>query len=300
MMASKPSPSKTQHEENAMIIVTGANGQLGRAIVQKLVQRVPVSQVGASVRDPEKASDLAALGVRVRRGDFDDPASLADAFEGATQVLIVSVNSFGEAAAEQHRVAINTAKAAGAQRIVYTSHMAESVRTMGGHADTEAALQECGVAYTALRNGYYATSARWLLGDALATGDLAAPEDGPIAYTAHPDLAAAAAIALTGEEFDGVTPALTGPEALDLAGVAALASEISGHPIRRVMVPEAEYRAAQITKGVPEPMVDILLGFFAASRQGQFAPADPTLARLLGRPAMPLWDVLKAALSPAG
>ncbi len=234
-----------------MIIVTGANGHLGRAVVERLLELVPAEQIGVSVRDPEKASALAALGVRVRRGEFDDPASLADAFEGVSWVLIVSVNSFGEAAARQHRMAINAAKAAGAQRIVYTSHMAAS-------------------------------------------------EDGPIAYTAHSDLAAAAAIALTGEELDGVTPALTGFETFDLASVAALASELTGRPIRRVVVPDSEYRAIQAAKGVPDPMADILLDFFAASRQGQFAPADPTLARLLGRPATPLRDVLKAALSPTG
>ncbi len=283
-----------------MIIVTGANGHLGRAVVERLLELVPAEQIGVSVRDPEKARELEAQGVRVRRGDFDDPVSLAHAFEEASRVLIVSVNSMGEAAVRQHRTAIDAAKAAGAQRIVYTSHMAAPVRTMGGHAATEAALRECGVVYTALRNGYYATPARWLLGDALTTGELAAPEDGPIAYTAHPDLAAAAAIALTGEEFDGVTPALTGPETFDLAGVAALASELSGRPIRRVVVPDSEYRAIQVAKGVPDPMADILLDFFAASRQGRFAPADPTLARLLGRPATPLRDVLKAAISPAG
>ena len=283
-----------------MIIVTGANGHLGRAVVERLLELVPAEQIGVSVRDPEKARELEARGVRVRRGDFEDPSSLADAFEGASRVLLISVNSFGEAAARQHRTAIDAAKAAGAQRIVYTSHMAAQVRTMGGHAATEADLRECGVAYTALRNGYYATSARWLLGDAVVTGDLAAPEDGPIAYTAHPDLAAAAALALTRDELDGITPALTGPEPLDLAGVAALASELSGRPIRRVIVPDSQYRAAQIAKGVPEPMADILLEFFAASRQGQFAPVDPTLARLLGRPATPLRDVLKPALSPAG
>lgn len=224
--------------------------------------------------------------------------SLPYVFEGATQVLIVSVNSFGEAAVRQHRTAIDAAKAAGAQRIVYTSHMAAPFPPMGDHAATEAALRDCGVAYTALRNGYYATSALWLLGDALTTGELAAPEDGPIAYTAHPDLAAAAAIALAREEFDGVTPALTGPETFDLAGVAALASKLSGRPIRRIIVPDAEYRAIQAAKGVPEPLADILLDFFAASRQGRFAPADPTLASLLGQPATPLRDVLKAALSP--
>ena len=109
-----------------MIIITGANGQLGHAIVRKLLERVPAAEVGISVRDPGKADDLAALGVRVRRGDFADPGSLGHAFEGAAQVLIVSSNaaSYGGDTLAQHRAAIAAARGAGARRIVYTSHMA--------------------------------------------------------------------------------------------------------------------------------------------------------------------------------
>src|ERR1039458_663332 len=65
-----------------LIIVTGANGQLGRAIVEQLLGRIPAEQIGVSVRDPEKAQGRAEQGVRVRRGDFADAASLAHAFEG--------------------------------------------------------------------------------------------------------------------------------------------------------------------------------------------------------------------------
>ncbi len=161
-----------------MIIVTGATGQLGRAIVESLVERVPASQVGASVRDPAKASALAALGVRVRRGDFDDPASLAHAFEGATQVLIVSSNAsaYGGDPLAQHRSAIEAARAAGARRIVYTSHMAASSASlfppMLDHVATEEMLRESGLAWTALRNGFYASSGMMFIGDALKTGAL--------------------------------------------------------------------------------------------------------------------------------
>jgi NAD(P)H dehydrogenase (quinone) len=137
-----------------------------------------------------------------------------------------------------------------------------------------------------------------LLGDALETGELAAPEDGPVSWTAHADLAEAAAVALTEESLDGVTPGLTGSEAIDLAGVAAIASELTGCPIRRVVVPDGKYRAGLVARGVPAPAADMLLGLFAASRQGQFARVDPTLARLIGRPPTPLRDVLKVAISP--
>jgi uncharacterized protein YbjT (DUF2867 family) len=156
------------------------------------------------------------------------------------------------------------------------------------------------VAFTSLRNGFYATTALQLLGDALETGELAAPEDGPVAWTAHPDLAEAAALALAGESLDGVTPALTASEATDLDGVAAIASELTGRPIRRVVVPDAEYRAGLVARGVPEPAAGMLLGLFAASRHGEFARVDPALSRLIGRPPMTLRDVMRAAISPAG
>ncbi|MFG1709814.1 SDR family oxidoreductase [Nonomuraea sp. M3C6] len=287
-----------------MIIITGANGLLGRGTVEQLLVRVPAEQIAVSVRDPEKARGLQEQGIRVRRGDFTDPASLAHAFEGASQVLIVSANATGEEAVGQHLTAIEAAKTAGARRILYTSHMgvnpSSSFPPMRDHAATEAALRECGLPYTSLRNGFYASTTLMLLGAALKTGELAVPQDGPVSWTAHADLAEAAATALAKDGFDGPTPALTGSEAIDLAEVAEIASQLTGRPIRRVVVPDDEYRAGLVAHGVPEAQADMLLGMFAASRQDEFAHVDPELAHLIGRPPTPLRDVLKAALTQAG
>jgi len=284
-----------------MIIVTGANGQLGRAIAERLLERVPAAQIGVSVRDPEQARGLEERGIRVRRGDFADAASLAHTFEGASQVLIVSGGTTGEPAVRQHRTAIDMAKAAGARRILYTSHMGANPSSpfppMPDHAATEAALRDSGVPFTALRNGFYTASALMILGDAPKTGELAVPEDGPVAWTAHADLAEVAAIVLTEESLDGITPNLTASEAIDMAGIAAIASELTGRPIRRVVVPDAEYQAGLVAHGVPVA-ADMLLGLFLAARQGAFARVDPALARLIGQPPTPLRDVLKMAISP--
>ncbi|MFE9107225.1 SDR family oxidoreductase [Actinomadura geliboluensis] len=284
-----------------MIIVTGATGKLGRATIERLLERVPADQVGASVRAPEKARDLAERGVRVRRGDFADPASLARAFEGASQVLIVSADSIGEELLDLHRTAIGAAKAAGARRILYTSHMGANPSSvfppMPDHAATEEALRASGVPFTALRNGFYASTTAAVLGAALRTGELAVPEDGPASWTAHADLAEATAAILAGETFDGPTPALTAGEALRMSDVAALATEITGRPIKHVVVPDAEYRASLSAHGVPDFAADMLVAMFAASHRGEFAEVDPTLARLLDRPTTRLRDVLQAALA---
>jgi len=286
-----------------MIIVTGATGQLGRMTVERLLERIPAEQLGVSVRDPQKAQHFQAKGVRVRKGDFNDADSLAYAFEGATQVLIVSSDTFGEASVRLHRTAIDAAKKAGASRILYTSHMGSSPSShfapMIDHAATEEALQASGVAYTSLRNGFYTASALMMLGNALSTGELAAPEDGPVSWTAHPDLAEAAAIALTEQRLDGLSPGLTATEAIDLAGIAAIASELTGRPIRRVIVSDDTYRDTLISHGVPEAQANMLLGIFHASREGEFAGIDPTLSELLGRSPLSVRDALKASIDAA-
>ena len=272
-----------------MIVVTGATGLLGGAVVERLLARQPDEEIGVSVRDPAKAGALADRGVRVRRGDYDDAASLAHAFEGAEQLLLVSAAATGETALRQHRTAIDAARRAGVRRVVYTSHMganpASAFAPMVDHAATEALLDDSGLAFTALRNGFYAASGRMLLGRAFETGEVAAPADGPVSWTAHDDLADAAAIVLTEEgRFEGPTPPLTGSAALDLAGLAA---EALGRPIRRTVLTDAQYREA-----LPEPVAELLLGMFAASRVGEFAAVDPTLGELLGRPPLTVRDVL--------
>ena len=283
-----------------MIIVTGANGQLGRGVVEQLLTRVPADRIGVSVRDPGKASALAQRGVRVRRGDFAEPATLTAAFEGATQVLVVSVDELGEVAVARHAAAIEAARAAGARRILYTSHMGarpdSPFAPAADHAATEGLLRDSGVPFTSLHHGFYSDTARRLVSQALRTGTLTAPPDGPVNWTAPADLAEAAAVVLTQEgAFDGPTPPLAAPEAVDLAEVAAIASEVHGREIPRVTVTEDEYRDGLVAHGTPEQYAEMFLGMFRAARRGDFATDDPSLQRLIGHPPTTIRDVVKSA-----
>ncbi|WP_086853674.1 NmrA family NAD(P)-binding protein [Amycolatopsis kentuckyensis] len=282
-----------------MIIVTGGTGKLGSQIAGRLLERVPAAELGVSVRDPRRAAELAGRGVRVRRGDFADPQSLAEAFEGATQVLVVSTDETGAEAVAHHGAAIEAARAAGAKRVLYTSHQGAASDSrfapMVDHAETESRLE--GAPFTALRNGFYAATVPLLLGAALETGELAAPADGPVSWTAHADLAEAAAIILAEEgRFDGPTPPLTAPVASDLEEVAALLTDLTGRPVRRVVVSDDAWAAGLVGHGVPAERAELLLGMFRAARRGEFAAAGPELEALLGRPATPLRAVLAEAL----
>lgn len=280
-----------------MIIVTGANGKLGRAVVVQLLKRVPAAQIGVSVREPNKAYELQEFGVRVRQGNFEEAESLIHAFEGASQVLIVSSGNLGEVGIRQHQTAIDTAKKVGASRVLYTSHMGASPTShflpMIHHAVTEEMLEASGIPFTSLRNGYYAASALMLLGGAIKTGELIAPEDGPVAWTSHSDLAEAIAAIITDNKYDGITPNLTASEAIDMNGIAEIASEITGRPIRRTIVSDERYRDFLISQGVPEARANLLMGIFLASRKGDFAQTDSALANLTGRVPMRIRDVFK-------
>ena len=126
-----------------MIIVTGATGRLGARIVARLLERVPADTVGVSVRDVAKAAHLAERGVRVRAGDFTDPAGLDHAFEGADQVLVVSPSirdplEFAGAT----RAGLDAVLRSGVQRMLYTSHQMASPSSLfepgRNHAGSEA------------------------------------------------------------------------------------------------------------------------------------------------------------------
>ncbi|MBE7210652.1 MAG: NAD(P)H-binding protein [Gluconacetobacter diazotrophicus] len=286
-----------------MIVVTGASGQLGRGIVEALLRRGTVGRIVASVRDPARASDLAARGVEVRRGDFADPGSLRAAFSGADRILLVSADKLGEEALRLHRIAIAAAREAGATRVLYTSHAGARIGSAfppaDQHAGTEADLSGSGLACTALRNGFYAESCLHLLGNALRTGELRVPEDGPVAWTARDDLAEANAAILAGEGGDdAITPPLTAARAVTMAGIATMASEVTGRTVRHELIPDAAWRDARIAAGVPPPYAEALLGVFRAARRGDFAATDPLLETLLGRPPRTMRDVLAAAAAP--
>jgi uncharacterized protein YbjT (DUF2867 family) len=271
-----------------VIIVTGATGKLGRRTVERLLDRFPADHLGVSVRDPRMAQDLADRGVRVRQGSFDNPASLVHSFEGAEQLLLVSLDRTGEECVTGHRAAIDAAVKVGVGRILYTSQMGAAhdsrFQACRDHARTEDLLRATGLPWTALRNGFYATSALQFLESARSTGDIALPADGPVAWTGHDDLAEATAAILADEgRFEGPTPSLTGPAALDFDAVAEIAAQATGRSFTRTVVPDDAFREQALAHGAPAPIADLMLSIFAAARNGEFTAADSTLAELIGR-----------------
>lgn len=282
-----------------MIIITGATGALNGLTVDHLLEHVAPADVAVVTRDVAKAERFERLGVEVRQGDYADPASLPAAYDGADQLLLVSSNDRAGDHVALHRAAIDAATAAGVGRILYTSHQAAApdnpFHPGATHFATEQVLAGSGLAWTSLRNGFYAHSLQWLAGPWRETGVISVPGDGPVSWTAREDLAeAAAAILLSDGAHDGPTT-LTAPDAPTFAELAATASEVAGRTVTCEVVDEESWLAAQAATGTPEEMTGFLLGFYRAAREGRFAGTDPLLGELLGRAPRTVRDALAAA-----
>lgn len=273
-----------------MLVVTGASGQLGRKIVQNLLRLVPAERIAASCRYPEKLADFASLGVRVRHGDFEDAASLRHAWEGAERLLLVSSNAAatGGNTLKQHATAIEVARQLKVSRLFYTSQISSSPNSLFPpalhHAATETMLVESGLAWTALRHGFYADSAVAMNARGFEARVIAGPVDGKVSWTTHDDIAAADAALLSSQDaIDGATPPLTGSEAFDLADLAQMAGRILGSPIARTLISDEDMRGNAKVAGVPEERIAVMMGYYRAARAGEFARVDATLANILGR-----------------
>jgi uncharacterized protein YbjT (DUF2867 family) len=281
-----------------MIIVTGATGALNGATVDHLLDRMPASDLAVAVRNPAKAQRFADRGVQVRYADYAEPASLPSAFEGAEQLLLVSQSDPAADGVSLHRTAIKAAVTAGVGRILYTSHQGAAAGSpfVPGreHAATEQDLADAGIPWTSLRNGFYLHSLAWLAGPWRETGMIAVPADGPVSWTSREDAAEAAAVILTANGTYEGPVTLTASAAPTFADVAAVASEVTGRTVERVLLDPEEWLAAQVAAGQPEYLARFLLGMYEAAEGGFFAGVDPLLGELLGRSPRSVRDELAA------
>lgn len=283
-----------------MIAVTGATGQLGRLVINALLKKVPASEIIAAVRNPEKASDLAALGLQVRKADYSQPATLDAAFQGVDKLLLISSSEVGQRVA-QHTAVINAAKHAGVKLLAYTSllHADKSVLGLGEeHRATEALLRESGLPVVLLRNGWYTENYAASIAPALAHGAfIGAVGNGRIASAAREDYAQAAAAVLTQEGQAGKVYELAGDDSYTLAEFSAEIARQSGKPVVYQDLSEVDFKQALISAGLPEGFASMLADSDAGAAQGGLFDDSHTLSKLIGRPTTPYAKVIAAALA---
>lgn len=283
-----------------MIVVTGANGQLGQLVIQSLLRSVPASQIVAAVRQPSKAAGLAALGVQVREADYNRPETLDAAFAGVDKVLLISSSEVGQRQ-PQHQNVIDAAVRAGVKLLAYTSLLKADTSPLGlaaEHLATERALKASGLPHVLLRNGWYTENYLASVPAALAHGALiGSAGEGRIASAARADYADAAAAVLTQPDQAGKVYELAGDSAYTLAELAAELSQASGKTVPYVNLPEADFKGALLQAGLPEPIAELLANSDTGAAQGGLYDGSGQLGRLIGRPTATLATLLRASLA---
>jgi len=286
-----------------MIVITGATGQLGHLVINELLKTQPAAELIAAVRSPEKAQDLAALGLSIRKADYDQPATLDDAFKGAEKILLISSSDVGRRV-PQHRAVIEAAKRANISLLAYTSllHADTSPLAILGeeHRATEALLKDSGLPVVLLRNGWYNENYAMGIPAAVSLNTLTGcAGDGLISSATRADYAAAAAAVLTGTHHVGKIYELAGDSAYTLTDLAAEITRQSGTTVNYVNLTQAAYQALLKQAGLPEPVAAMLADSATGTAKGGLFDSHRQLSRLIGRSTTPMAETVAATLKTA-
>ena len=268
-----------------MILVTGATGLNGTALVRKLSAKgVPLR---ALVRNAAKAAEIAALpNVEIAIADIAKPETLPAALAGVDRAMLNS--SADPAMVEVQSNFIAAAAKAGVRHVVKLSGIMPELdspfRFARMHGEIEKRLEASGMAFTHLRAGEFMPSYFRQVPMILAKGALFLPmENQRIASIDIGDLAEIAALVLTNPGHEGKIYPLTGPEALTMTEVAERLSAATGKTIKYINVPPEDVRKAQLAAGVPPYIADALAELFAERRKGKESQVWPIAQTLLGR-----------------
>ncbi len=288
------------------INVMAATGQLGRKVVEALLdQGAAPGEVIASARTPTKADDLAARGVTVRRADYEDRDTMRAAFAGTDVLALIPSTAPVEPRILQHHDALEAAREAGVQRVVFSSlstaaFPASRFLVTPFLLYAESRLRLSGLDWTILRNGMYLDPIAGWTPELVEMGQLPYPvKQGRTAYICRDDLARATAAACLNSEHAGQIYELTGPEALSMPDLAAAVTRASGHRVRFDSVTEDAYAEVcrQGNEYVPEYLIDILISLYRAVDNHEFETVTDHVERLTGTPPEAAEDYLRRVLS---
>lgn len=283
------------------IIVTGATGQLGRHVIEGLLEMLPAEQVTAVVRSKDKGKILAERGVKIAIADYNVPDSFETLFSAGDKVLLVSSSEFHQDRVKQHRMVLDAAKAAGVALFAYTS----APGTLTGpitvdHRQTEDAIRKSGVPYVLLRNAWYSENFTERLAPVLHYKAVTqAAAEGRVASASRADLAAAAVEVLVTGGHENKTYELTGDAAWSFAEFADELSRQTGASIVYNSVSAEEYMGILTSPaaGIPAPMASILTSVETSIANGELAATSSVLSGLIGRPTTPIAHSIAAALN---
>lgn len=245
------------------ILVTGAAGQSGSAVLREFAQRE--TQIRALVRSQASALPLKALSnVEFVKGDMLQPETLETALNGIERVLLIS--SANERMVETQCTFIDAAKKAGVRYIVKFSgkesnigHDPKRFRYTRMHEEIEKYLENSGIAWAHVRPSQFMQVYLREAPSIVERGALLLPlENVRMSPVDQQDVAKVACALLTGNGHEGKIFEMTGPEALSMDEIADRISDAIGKKVLYISVSPADRREALLHRGFPTDFLDAL------------------------------------------
>lgn len=278
------------------ILVIGANGNTGRALVTQLLAR------GATVRglasNRQSADKIEAAGAAPVIGDFNDPAALESAMAGAERVFHVMPPLHpGEVTVA--RKVIAAAEKSGVYHLGYMSLVLPQMEELAYHWRKLLVHQELyrsALSYTVFQPTNFMQNITWSWPRIMETGEFAMPysADQGMNWVDMQDVAEAMAIVLTSEGHEYATYELVGTQPLTRREVCAIISKVMGHHIEAVVADTDEFLADPMWQAFTTAQLEELRATFTHfDRYGIKAGSPKILEMLLGRPPLTYEDFIQ-------
>jgi (4-alkanoyl-5-oxo-2,5-dihydrofuran-3-yl)methyl phosphate reductase len=274
----------TENDSGRTYLVTGATGNIGGRVVDRLLARD--ERVRVFVRDADKAIRRYGDRVDVRVGDLSDADTLSRAVDDVDALFLVTS---GRDLAEKDERAAVIAKTAGIETLVKlsTEDVRHGVGTGIWHREGEAAIRDSGIGFVFVQpTGFMDNFGNWAAAIKSDGVVRCASGAGTIPFIHSDDIADVSVAALTQPRYAGQSLAITGPEALSFAEMTAKVGAAVGRQLRFESQSDDDERRQQIGWGAPAPLIDARLSIFRAMREGRLAAVTDTVAAVLGRQAI--------------
>jgi NAD(P)H dehydrogenase (quinone) len=280
------------------ILVTGATGVLGSAVIETLLKSIPAKQISVITRKEEKRLELEAKGFNAYLGDYNDTIALEKAMEGVDTVLLISSGDQGNRM-QEHKNVIDSAKKAGVESIAYTSRALRDRDTLANqlmveHFETEDYIKQSGLKYTIFRNALYMDVLPVFVGkQVFETGIFQPAGNGKVAFALRQEQGEAMANVLLNENCENKLYKFTGSEAYSFYDVALALTELTGKEVKYTPVEAFTFEGMMKQKGIPEQMVKKIIDFNTDIKNNQESEVSTDLETKLGRKPTALKEGLK-------
>ncbi|TDE16594.1 SDR family oxidoreductase [Dyadobacter psychrotolerans] len=277
---------------SSKILVTGATGTMGKALVQNLLSKGLAFE--AAVRDIERAKVQLGMSDHLVYFDFEDPSSFEKATEGVDSVFLLGP-PFNLEIVNLLFPFIDFLKEKNIKKVVYLSALGELImKNLPWHIAIAEKLHNDDFDYTVLKPSVFSQNFKTYAGDMIMKDNIifVTAGEGHVGFVDADDVAEVASIVLTNDGHSGKTYALTGPEAYTFYDAAEILTEITGMPIFYPNPTDEQFIAGLTAAGIPDHMIQYMLRAYGMMANNNTDILNSVVEQITGKKPSSLKDVL--------